>query len=95
MGLLLQSLKVSESPSEQNSNSGNVQTSEPVMSPAGGETNNESSSGPAPGNESKTSEGTASSHLGPEPSSGKKSCGGDQGDGDHPDEHRAVNLKRW
>lgn len=90
VGLLLQSLKVSESPSPSDPN----QTSEPVMSPGGGGGKNESKSAPDSNKENNASVATTTSNAGSAISPMKPLPGGDDGDGDHPEEHRAVNLKR-
>ncbi|KAK3932388.1 Trimethylguanosine synthase, partial [Frankliniella fusca] len=96
VGLLLQSLKVSEltQPPEQVMESVDLnQPHEPVTAPAGDESNSQCNSSCPPSNENRGSVTQGSSNLS-ETSTQSKHPLGAGGDGDQPDEHRTINLKR-
>ncbi|XP_034249635.1 trimethylguanosine synthase [Thrips palmi] len=99
VGLLLQSLKVSEpSPAtNQTMDSINPNQCEPIMSPSRSETNTESTKGSVSDkNGASTSEANecASTATPSVQESHNGGTGGHGGDGEEPHEHRSVNLKR-
>lgn len=99
VGLLLQSLKVSEpSPAADETMDSNPSTQcEPTMGPSGGEANNESHKCSA---EDKigaaSSQGTNCATISTlsVQDAPNGSAGGNEGDGEEPHKHRSVNLKR-
>lgn len=98
VGLLLQSLKVSEpmpmQPTDQTMDSDVAnQFHEPVMAPAGDESNRQTNTNASSSTDNQVSGAQVNNTSELSAFLGKKALGAG-GDGDQPDEHRTINLKR-
>lgn len=99
VGLLLQSLKVSEPspPTDQSMDSDQPSQCEPTMSPSSSGKNNDTNKGSASENNRASSSQGSKNATTAAPSiqeAHNVSAGGNDGDGEEPHEHRSVNLKR-
>lgn len=96
MGLLLQSLRVSDSlpAADLSMDTSHISQIVKNVSETGGNGNGDTSASAASSSETQSCQTVVHSIGKPRVSFGGEHYGGGSGDGDQPDEHRSINLKR-
>lgn len=96
MGLLLQSLRVSDSlpAADQSMDTSHVSQFANSVTETGGNGSGDTSASAASSSETQSCQTVVHSSGKPRVSFGGQHFGGGSGDGDQPDEHRSINLKR-